>query len=89
VYALAATIEHVRINHRRPHILMSEQFLNGANVVAGFEQVRGEAVAQRVTATGLAGLLTLAVCRARLTGYYPVSRIIPPISVLSRQPDNQ
>ena len=31
---------------------MSEQLLHGTNVIAGFEQVGGEAVAQRVRADG-------------------------------------
>ena len=35
-------IQHVCINHRGADVLMSEQFLHGANVIAILEQMRGE-----------------------------------------------
>lgn len=40
---------NVRVNLRRTHVFVSEQFLHGANVVLIFEQTRREAVAKRVT----------------------------------------
>jgi len=41
-------VENVRVNHRRADILVSEQFLNRADVVMIFKQVRGKAVPQRM-----------------------------------------
>jgi len=40
----AASIEDVSVNHRRFHILMPEQFLHGADIVAILQQVGGETV---------------------------------------------
>jgi len=34
--------------HRRPHVRVAEELLHGADVVPGFEEVRGEGVAERV-----------------------------------------
>src|SRR5437016_6078697 len=48
-YASSTPIQHVRIDQRRPHIFVSEQFLHCANIVASFEQMRREAVAEGVT----------------------------------------
>lgn len=42
----AATVQNMAIDHSSSHVVMAQQFLNGSNVVAGFEQVRGEAVPQ-------------------------------------------
>ena len=39
----------MRVNHRRAHIFVTEKFLNSANVVAVFEQVRREGVPERMT----------------------------------------
>jgi hypothetical protein len=38
----------VRVNHRRGHILVPQQCLHGSNVVAHFQEVRGEAVPEGV-----------------------------------------
>lgn len=35
-----ALVQHMRVEHRCRHIRMPEQFLNRANVVAAFEQMR-------------------------------------------------
>ena len=43
-----APVQHVGIHHRRFHVPMSEEFLNRADVIAIFQQVRGERVPQRV-----------------------------------------
>src|SRR3546814_10451877 len=36
------------VDLRRRHVLVAEQFLHGADVMASFEQMRGERMAQRV-----------------------------------------
>jgi len=46
--AEAALVEDVGVDHRGREFPVAEQFLDGADVVAGFEQVGGEAVAQCV-----------------------------------------
>lgn len=42
------TVEDRRIDHRRFDIAMPQQFLNGSNVRAAFEQVRGKRMAKRM-----------------------------------------
>jgi hypothetical protein len=39
----------MRVNHRRAQLLVTKQFLHGANVISIFEQVRRERVPKRVT----------------------------------------
>ena len=39
-------VEDVGVDHRGRDVLVPEQFLDGANIVAGLEQVRREAVAE-------------------------------------------
>jgi len=46
-----ALSQHMRIEHGRAHVRMTEQFLYRADVIALFKQVGGEAVPQGV-ATG-------------------------------------
>jgi len=41
-HAPTAAIEDVSVNHRGRNIRMTEQFLNGADVVARLQQMRGE-----------------------------------------------
>jgi hypothetical protein len=36
----AAAVQHMRVNHRRSHILVPEKFLHSANIIACFYQVR-------------------------------------------------
>ena len=36
---VAALVEHVRVDHRRAHVLMSQQFLHGTNVVRSGKRV--------------------------------------------------
>jgi hypothetical protein len=43
-------VQHVGIDHRRLHVPMPEQFLNGADIVAIFQEMSGERMAQRVAA---------------------------------------
>lgn len=40
----------MRVNHRRAHIAMTQEFLNAANVDTGVEQVRRKRMAQRMRA---------------------------------------
>jgi hypothetical protein len=39
---LPATVQHVGVYHRRLHIPMPEEFLNGADIVAIFQEMWGE-----------------------------------------------
>jgi hypothetical protein len=39
----------MRVNHRRLHVLVAKQFLNGSDVIAVLEQVRRKRAAQGVT----------------------------------------
>src|SRR3546814_7180824 len=41
------------VDLRRRHVLVAEQLLHGADVVASFKQVRGERMTQRVAGGGL------------------------------------
>src|SRR6266567_8275370 len=59
-HATAAAVEDVRIDHGRGDVAVAEEFLDGPDVIAGLEEVRGERVAQGVAArrlgeSGLAG----------------------------------
>src|SRR3990172_5425128 len=49
----SAPVEDMGVNHRGPHVFVAEEFLDGSNVVAGFEQMRSEAMSERVAASGL------------------------------------
>ena len=42
------TIHHVRVDHRRLHVLVTEQFLHGADVGPIFQEVRGERMPERM-----------------------------------------
>ena len=43
-------VQDMCVDHRRRHVLVPEQFLNGANVVATFEQVGRKGMPKGVTA---------------------------------------
>jgi hypothetical protein len=47
-HAERAAVHDVRVDHRRPHVLVAEQGLDGANVRARLQEVRGEALPQRM-----------------------------------------
>jgi hypothetical protein len=51
--ATAATIEDVGVDHGRADVAVAQQFLDGPDVVAGFQQVCGERMPQGVTARRL------------------------------------
>jgi hypothetical protein len=46
IHASTALVQHVRVNHRRAHVFMPQQFLDRADIVAVFQQVRGERMTQ-------------------------------------------
>ena len=46
--AQSASVEDVGIDHRGPHVSMTEQFLDGSDVVSVPQEMRGKAVSQRV-----------------------------------------
>lgn len=52
-HAKAGSVEDMSVNHCRAHVLVAEKLLHRADVVAVLQQVRCEAVAQRVTARRL------------------------------------
>jgi hypothetical protein len=41
-----ATIQYVRVNHGCAYVAVTEEFLHGADVIAIFEQMRGERVGE-------------------------------------------
>ena len=47
--AQAPTVQDVGVNHRRADIRVAEELLDGADVVAGFEEMGRERVAEGVT----------------------------------------
>lgn len=48
--AATVALQDVGVDHRRFHIRVTEELLDGANVVVVFQKVRGEGVAQAMTA---------------------------------------
>jgi hypothetical protein len=40
--AAGAALEDVRVDHRRGNVLVTEKFLNGSDIRAGFQQMSGE-----------------------------------------------
>ena len=49
LHADARPVEHMGIDHRGADVLVAQQLLHGPNIVAVFQQMCGEGVAQRVT----------------------------------------
>jgi hypothetical protein len=45
-----ALFQHVGVNHGGADVFVAQEFLNGANVIARFQKVRGETVSKRVNA---------------------------------------
>ena len=48
LHAKPGTVQYVRVDHRRAHVSVTEEFLHSPNVRAGFEQVRREGVPESV-----------------------------------------
>ena len=55
-----ATIQYVRVNHRRPDVLVPQELLYGADVVTVLQKMGGKGMAKRVVVTCLAN----PACRA-------------------------
>ena len=56
----AGAVQHMRVNHRSGDVFVAEQFLNGANIVSVFKQMRRETVSPRkcyAHAVGVRGFL--------------------------------
>lgn len=41
-YTPSSSVQHIRVDHRGAHILVSQKLLDDADVIALFEQVRGK-----------------------------------------------
>jgi hypothetical protein len=48
VHRPTASIQDVRVDHRRPHVAVPEQLLNGPDIVAVLEQVRRKRMPESV-----------------------------------------
>ena len=44
-HALATALQHMRIDHGSADVLVPQEFLHGANVIAIFQEVGGKAMA--------------------------------------------
>ena len=44
-HALATVLQHMRIDHGSPDVLVPQEFLHGANVIAIFQEAGGKAMA--------------------------------------------
>ena len=53
---MTTAVENVRVDHRRGDVFMAEQFLHSPDVIAGFQQMGGEAVPERMTTDGFVDL---------------------------------
>jgi len=42
-------VQHVGVDHPRAHVTVAQQFLHGADVIAGFQQMGGEQMLEGVT----------------------------------------
>src|ERR1700687_5321812 len=50
-HTATAFIQDMRIDHRGAHVLVTQEFLHGPNIVARFQQMGRKAVPKRVTAS--------------------------------------
>jgi hypothetical protein len=48
-HTTGAAIQHMRIDHRRLHVTVTQQLLNGSNVVTTLQQVGGKRMPKGVT----------------------------------------
>lgn len=51
---MRAAVDHMRVDHRRPHIRMTKQLLDGPNVVTVLEQMRCKRMTKRMARRSLA-----------------------------------
>ena len=47
--AASTPVEYMGIDHRRPDVLVTEQFLHRADVISGFQQLRGKRVPEGIS----------------------------------------
>ena len=50
---MASFVEHMGVNYGCLNVLVPEQFLHGADIIAAFEQVGSEGVAEGMASDGL------------------------------------
>src|SRR5882724_9770436 len=79
----AAAIQHMGIDHRRVDILMPQKFLDSANIVASFEQVRGKRMPEGVAARRL-GDPCLPYGRFHGTLQHELTHVMPPFNTAAR-----
>src|SRR5437016_3452619 len=48
----STAIQHVAVNHSCPYVVMPQEFLDCSDIVAGLQQVRGEAVTKAMACCG-------------------------------------
>ena len=75
----------MEVAHRRAHMAVTEQTLDGVDVDPGFEQMRGERMAQRVNATAAGNAGSLAGSVIHALGRLVVERTIAP--AVGEQPE--
>lgn len=73
-----ASVEDVGVDHCGGDVAVAQELLDGADVVARFEQVRSEAVAKGVARCGLRNLGGLA-CRVKGTLEHGFVQVVPPV----------
>ena len=69
-----AAVERVGVDHGGAHVFVAKQFLNGADVVAVFQQLGGEGMPQRVGGDGLDPARSL----QNLPATFPLDSTPPP-----------
>ena len=55
-HAAPALVQDMKVDHGRRNVSVAKQFLDSTNVVAGFQQMGGKAVSQRMGGSGLGQL---------------------------------
>src|SRR5438034_11742707 len=68
-------VQHVRVDHRRAHVAVTEQLLYRADVMPGLEQMRGEAVPPPLTARALGDAARTAPRGRRTLRHRPVPTV--------------
>lgn len=91
---MAAFVHHVRVHHGGADVLVTEQFLDGPDVVTGLKEVRGERMPECVAPgmldhTGPADSLLDGLLQNRLVNMMPAflsSLGVPPSMFLGKDP---
>jgi hypothetical protein len=45
---MTVAVQNMGVDHRRTHVFVAQELLDGADVIARFQQMRGERMAERV-----------------------------------------